>query len=271
MDDSYEDGQHPHEPEAHAAGEPNLLDGLLGLFGAPAEHEPEYVSQHADPHHGTHPTDDHGHPHDAVADHTHHAAADLGHDQHADYVGVLTAGDPQGDRSHWHYQEPFGENSCAVASQTCILEEIFGHPFPEAEMAHLAEQIGHYDPHSGTPIQAMGNILEYFGVPVTHSDNTSFDRVFDALAHGEKVIVAVNANEIWHPKVDAEGHVVSQPVAGHAVWLTGLQRDDDGHWYAILNDTGTPNGAGERVPYEQFVHAWGEFGYHAEITNLHGT
>jgi hypothetical protein len=270
-----------HGPGALDLSQPIPEHGLAHPPGTDhgASHQPHEPAA-LDP---GHPVSDHGQPHDPVTDHGagHPATVDPAHvshpehataaDDHAAHVGILTAGDPQGDSHHWHYQVPFGENSCAVASQTCILEEIFGHPFPESEMARLAKEVCHYNPQSGTPVNAMGNLLEYYGVHVTQTDNTSYDRIFDALEHGEKVIVAVNANEIWHPQVDAAGHPVNQPVAGHAVWLTGLQKDDNGHWYVILNDTGTPSGAGERVPIEHFDHAWKEFGCHAVVTNLHGT
>jgi Peptidase_C39 like family len=268
-----------HEPAALHPGH-TLLDH--GPAHAPvADHGPVDLHHgHRVPDHGpthVHSVTDHGAGHHAPTDTTHssHHEHALGTDPHAaaptDHVGVLTAGDPEGDKHHWHYQVPYGDNSCAVVSQASILEAIFGHPFSEAEMAQEAREIGHYTPQGGTPIEDMGNILEHHGVHVTQADGTSYDRIIDALSHGEKVIVAVNANEIWHPQVDAAGHPVDQPVAGHAVWLTGVQKDDNGHYFAILNDTGTPDGAGERVPLEQFDRAWGAFGHHSVITHLHDT
>ena len=116
------------------------------------------------------------------------------------------------------------------------------------------------------PPEAVGNLLEYYGVPVDREYDTPLTDVFDALLRGDKVIVALNANEIWEPQAGPDGQPLELPVAGHAVWVTGMHQDDDGQWTVVLNDTGTPGGRQETVSLPDFMNAWDDFGRYAVMT-----
>lgn len=183
---------------------------------------------------------------------------------HHDLLGALTVGDPYADAPYWHLQEDL--NSCAVASQASVLESLLHREVSESELARIAYEHGWFDPASGTPSDAVGSLLEYYGVPVERGYDTALTDVFEALLRGDKVIVALDANEIWEPNVGPDGQPVELPDAGHAVWVTGMHEDDDGKWTVIMNDTGTPDGCQRIVSLPDFMNAWEDFGRFSAIT-----
>jgi hypothetical protein len=175
-------------------------------------------------------------------------------------------GNPDAEISHTHMQE--GINSCAVASQKGVIESITGKQVPEIELSYDAYRHGWYDPGSGTKPENIGKLLEEYGIPVHRGFDNSITDIATALSHGEKVIVGLNANEIWHPQSDAAGNPIEQPNEGHAVWVTGIYQDDTG-WHVVMNDTGIKNGAGETVDAKDFINAWSDYGNFAVITKTH--
>jgi len=188
----------------------------------------------------------------------------IAHDN--DILGSLIAGDPQSEADHWHLQED--QNSCAVACQKGILESLTNQSIPESELSELAECNGWYDPSCGTSPLDVGRLLEAYGVPLERGhDYTAMD-LLDALGRGEKVIVGVDANEIWTPIKDSYGNPVEQPDTGHAVWVTGMEVTDDGRAFVCLNDPGTPDGRCKIVALEDFLNAWNDFGNFATITRI---
>lgn len=171
---------------------------------------------------------------------------------------VTVVGTPESDSAHWSVQE--GANSCAVASQKGVIEAVTGMCIPESQLSEIAESNGWYDPNAGTAPQAVGNLLEAYGIPVTRQFDTTFTELYDALQRGEKVIVGLDANEIWTPRVGFDGQPLEAPDSGHAVWVTGIEMQDDGTLNVVMNDTGLPNGQSVAVPIEHFRNAWADFG-----------
>ena len=182
---------------------------------------------------------------------------------------VTIGGNPEQESKYYHLQE--GDNSCAVAAQTGVLESIFpDRHFNEADLAHIAEEKGWYSPQSGTPMRDVGNLLQEFQVPIERHTNFTFTEIYDAVNHGEKVIVGLNANEIWHPQHGADGSPLHQAPAGHAVWVTGFDLNDQGKVEVVLNDTGTPDGRASRIPVDDFRNAWNDYSNFAVMTHLNG-
>lgn len=182
-------------------------------------------------------------------------------------LGTYTGGTPEADAAHWHQQE--GDNSCAVAGQCGILESITGQPVDESQMAQLAEDNGWYHPDRGTNPADVGKILEAHGVPCESGHHRDLMDIFQALDRGDKVMVGLDANEIWTPQHDADGVPIDQPDAGHAVWVTGYEVSDDGTIQLITNDTGIADGAARPVDIDDFCNAWKDFDRFATITQMH--
>jgi hypothetical protein len=167
-------------------------------------------------------------------------------------------GDPIQDADFW--QEQTSPTSCAVVAQISVFESITGVDLSETDVCRFAEANGWYDPETGTKPDAVGEILNALGVPTEQHYDATLEELANALERGDKVIVALDANEIWTPLKDPiTNALIEQSDAGHAVWVTGIDQQADGSLKIILNDSGTPDGQMKVVDAEDFLNAWSDF------------
>ena len=168
-------------------------------------------------------------------------------------------GNPIEDADCWQLQD--GQNSCAVVAQIGVYESITGEDISEAEACQIAEENGWFDPEIGTYPENVGKLLEALGIPTEQRYEANLEDIATALERGDKVIVALDANEIWTPIRDpATGSPVEQSNGGHAVWVTGIDQQPDGSVQIILNDSGTPDGRMKAVDAADFLNAWQDYG-----------
>lgn len=168
-------------------------------------------------------------------------------------------GEPIEDADFWQPQS--GQASCAVVAQTGIYESITGTALTEAEACRIAEQNGWFDPEAGTHPGDVGKLLEELGIPTTQQYDATLEDIATALEKGDKVIVGLDAHEIWFPLRDPiTGAPVEQTNAGHAVWVTGINQEPSGSVSIVLNDTGTPDGQMKVAAAEDFLNAWEDAG-----------
>jgi hypothetical protein len=168
-------------------------------------------------------------------------------------------GTPIEDANCWQQQE--GSNSCAVVAQIGVYESITGVDISEVQACQIAQANGWYDPEIGTIPEHVGKILNELGIPTWQSYDATLDDIATALEQGDKVIVGLDGNEIWKPVKDpVTGSPIEQSDAGHAVWVTGIDRQPDGSVKIILNDSGTANGQMMAVDAEDFLNSWADLG-----------
>lgn len=172
-------------------------------------------------------------------------------------------GDPSGYADFWFLQE--WPTSCAVATQTMVLESVTGMGLDEATLADFAASMGWFDPEIGTYPMDAGRLLEHHGLETDIYFSADITEIAEALERGDHVLVGVNAQEIWAPLRDSEGNAVQQASEMHSVWVTGLDQSPDGTIHVIVNDPGTPEGQMMPVALEDFVNAWEDTGNHAVI------
>lgn len=164
-------------------------------------------------------------------------------------------GHPFEDSTHWHQQQ--GDKSCALVSQMGIYESLTHQPLSEDQVCRFAEEHHWFDPTSGTNPEDAGKVLNALGIETNHGYNASLSDLADALEHGDKVLACVNANDIWTPLRDTDtGLPVEQSIAGHAIWVTGIDQAPDGSIKIIINDSGHPGGQMNAVDAEDFLNAW---------------
>lgn len=188
----------------------------------------------------------------------------------------IVVGDPGHDMDCWHHQNH--PDDCAVVAQQSVLESLTGQHFSEDGLCTEAMVDGCYHPGGGTPADHVGHVLEEHGIPVEHHYGGTLSYLNDRLSHGEKVIAAVNSQEIWSPD---QGSILSQTLgqypgipgqkADHAVVVTGIvyPQSDPLHPQVVLNDSGTYGGKGMMVPLEQFEKAWASSDHYMVSTALH--
>lgn len=177
----------------------------------------------------------------------------------SDYI----AGDPAAQMENWHLQET--DSTCAVACQEFVLEFLTGKEYTEDELREIAEEHGWYD--RGTAIEDVGKILEHEGITVEREWNEDISDIEEALAKGDCVIVALDADEIWtddHTDLQLEDmYAIPGTGADHAVQVIGIDRTDPDNPMVILNDSGHPGGCGAMIPLDQFIDAWEDSGFFA--------
>jgi hypothetical protein len=217
-------------------------------------------SDHHDPH-SAH--DWHGHGHDGDQ-HGLHGGVSGGHDpalghayaaehfqpEHA--ASQHIAGDPSRFMPAWHWQHH--NDTCAVVSQEFVLHS-FGVHMTENQLAHLAHSCGFYNPGQGTPLGQTGSLLEAFGLTV-HREHSTLDGLVRHLEHGDKVLVGVDAHQIWHDRHGLHSGVLGPAHANHAVQVIGVADYGSAGAKVILNDPGAPDGCGKLVPLDDFTGAW---------------
>lgn len=168
-----------------------------------------------------------------------------------------------GDAEGWHQQTY--DDTCSIVAQEYILDEIgqdYGIDFSEDELRDTATDCGWYIPDGGTPTVCVGNILEGYGVGVEKSINANFEDIDSKLQAGNKVLVAIDADEIWNPNgIDDDDLIANlQGMLGqspnHTVQVIGIDYSDSNNPMVILNDPGTPNGRGLTVSANDFLNAW---------------
>jgi hypothetical protein len=183
-------------------------------------------------------------------------------------------GYPTNDEHHWHLQNH--QDTCAVVSQEFILNELgesYGIHFTEEQLRQEASAYGYYQDGGGTPLNCVGELLQLHNIPVEKHDGCTLQDLEYKLAEGEKVIVAVNGQEIWNP-LDPQVLLhdyfgIPGQNANHAVEVIGVNTNDPNHPIIILNDPGTPNGRGLEVSADRFDRAWETSNHYMVSTTIH--
>lgn len=155
------------------------------------------------------------------------------------------------------------EGVCAIRSQQIILRD-YGIDVSLEELKQFAIQNGWYEDGGGTPMGYVGAIIDACGVGVRQDINCTVYDLVNELAQGHRVIVGVDANELW---ADRNGNLIAQSKefikdifseeANHALIVAGVEvnPNDPEDVKVILTDPGTGD---LRIEYtlEQFMDAW---------------
>lgn len=161
-------------------------------------------------------------------------------------------------------------DTCAIKSQQLVLED-FGIDVSETQLVQTANANGWYN-GGGTNPQDVGNLLNLAGIPVTKQDGNVFTLV-NELAQGHKVIVGVDADELWHNDSVSEkwtnwANDFFGPQGGnHALIVAGIDTSDPNNIQVIVKDPGSGED-GKPYPLEQFMDAWADTQCYMVSTNI---
>ncbi|WP_195208433.1 MULTISPECIES: hypothetical protein [Bacteroides] len=159
-------------------------------------------------------------------------------------------------------QEPI----CAIRSQEMILRD-FGIQIPKEELTAYATEQGWYH-GNGTKPSDVGNLLETCNIG-THSQHC--DSVYDLineLKDGHRVIVGVDAHELWAEPGSAEYEYYRNLTnADHALIVTSVNIDplNPENSTVVLTDPG--NGSIMEYDFEKFAHSWKDSKYFMMATD----
>lgn len=171
-------------------------------------------------------------------------------------------GSPTHDAAMWAGQTT--AFTCAVVSQQMILNQ-FGIPVRESQLVYDATAHG-WLTDQGTSPTDLGQLLEHYGVAVHFEHGANVAELLSELAHGHKVIAAVDSGELWGQDWFFQDWIWRDG-ADHALVVTGIDLSDPGNPQVIVNDPGEPTGAGHSYPLDQFLKAWDDSGSYYVATD----
>lgn len=142
-------------------------------------------------------------------------------------------------------------DTCAIKSQQIVMHS-FGIDINESVLTAEAAAKGYYVHGHGSVPDKEGLLLEDHGIGThTKTHATVYDLAAE-LSQGHKVIVGVDADELWRPSFinDLFGEQ-----ANHALLVTGIDTSNPLDVCVIVTDPGTGEVA-RSYPMSQFMDAW---------------
>lgn len=183
------------------------------------------------------------------------------------------------------YQGP--NNTCAIRCQEIILRD-YGIMLSQDELVEYATKKGWFDPDpvtGGTSKYAVGNLLDDCGLETTRLDNATVYDIIAELRAGHRVIVNVDANELWVKNEknlfkrlfgeatnrinDAVQGVMGVEGANHALIVAGVNvnPNDPSDIHVTLIDSGSGDVCIEYT-FKEFQKAWEDGNCRMVSTNV---
>lgn len=140
-----------------------------------------------------------------------------------------------------------GRNLCEVQCEAYVLKHS-GIDCNIDELLEVAKE-NHWIKRAGTPLQFMGNLLEYKGLKATRKYEATIEDLRGALESGGNVIVAVDSDKLYPERPDEED------ATNHAIVVIGINPN-----VATIYD---PENIDEiDIPLPLFMSAWKESQYY---------
>ena len=157
-------------------------------------------------------------------------------------------------------QQP-DDHSCALRCQQIVLRD-FGIDIPFKDLEKIAKENGVYS-DDGTSMYDVGKVLDIAGVSMHQVIGSNMVDLTNELAHGHRVIVGVDANELWYNNSITDklknwlDDVTGHQGGNHALIVAGVETNSDNHndVKVILTDPGSGDLRIE-YPMKQFMNAW---------------
>ncbi len=93
-------------------------------------------------------------------------------------------------------------NTCAIRSQEIVLRD-YGIMIEQDDLVQYATEHGWFNPdplNGGTDKNSVGNIIDACGIQTTRTENATIFDIVAELRAGHRVIVSVDADELWIKK-----------------------------------------------------------------------
>lgn len=166
-------------------------------------------------------------------------------------------------------------NTCAIDAQMLVMRD-YGIIIPKEDLINYAIYKGWFDPdpkEGGTPKDHVGDLLDACTLTTKRTENATIYDIIAELRAGHRVIVSVDANELWvknEPNLfkklfgnvvnkvnDGIQNVLGTEGANHALIVAGVNVNPDNP--SDLKVTLIDTGSGEvciEYKYEDFYNAW---------------
>ena len=144
-----------------------------------------------------------------------------------------------------------GRNLCEIQCEAYVLKRC-GIDCSVDELLEVAKE-NHWIKRAGTPLQYMGNLLEYKGLKINRKYESTIDDIREAIQNDGNVIVAVDSDKLYPERPDEED------ATNHAVVVTGLNAE-----IVTIYDPG--DYIETDIKLSLFVNAWKESRYYLVYT-----
>ena len=159
-----------------------------------------------------------------------------------------------------YIQQP-DDHSCALRSQQIVLRD-FGIDIPFEDLERYALDAGVYT-ENGTYTYDIGKVVEMAGVGMHQVQGSTIYDLTNELAQGHRVIVSVDANELWYNDsvkgklMNWFDDVFGSQGGNHALIVAGVEVNpaDPNDVNVVLTDPGAGHLRIE-YPLDQFMDAW---------------
>lgn len=157
-------------------------------------------------------------------------------------------------------QQP-DDHSCALRSQQIILRD-FGIDIPFKDLEKIAKENGVYS-DEGTSMCDVGKVLDIAGVEMHQVIGCNMFDLTNELAQGHRVIVGVDANELWYNDSMTDklknwfDDITGNQGGNHALIVAGVEvnPNNPSDVKVVLTDPGSGDLRIE-YPMKQFMDAW---------------
>ena len=191
----------------------------------------------------------------------------------AQAAGGTMYGDPTAAAKWWSHQH---YDDCAIMASADVVGEMTGKKPSEHAIIKKAQETpsvvhsgsiyikpvkGDATTGNGTMLPDLPELLRQYGIKAVYSSKdyaakthvpTGIEGLEQLLSTNHKLIVALNAEMIWHQPIENKDRN-GNPRADHAVVVTGIDTTNN---VVHLNDSGTPTGKDEQIPLALFMQAW---------------
>lgn len=153
------------------------------------------------------------------------------------------------------------DHSCGLRSQQIVLRD-FGIDIPFEDLERYALEAGVYS-ENGTYTYDIGKVVEMAGVGMHQVQGSTIYDLTNELAQGHRVIVSVDAHELWYNKTPIQklnnwmNDVIGPQGGNHALIVAGVEVNpsDPKDVKVVLTDPGAGHLRIE-YPLDQFMDAW---------------
>lgn len=186
----------------------------------------------------------------------------------------LQVGAPNEDLAKWPGRQCY--HDCELQCERFVTELYWERNINEDRWVDYAIAhdfaLSHPDPsqRGGVYEQNFGAMLNQFGIPVHHVEDANIHHLMNELAAGHKVIVAVDANELWSESTawklfDNFLDKLGFEALNHAVVVSHLNTDDPNNILVTILDPGT--GDPKIYQWSDFQAAWADGHFDLLATN----
>lgn len=150
--------------------------------------------------------------------------------------------------------------TCAIKAQQIILED-YGIKVSTEELIKIAQENGWFLEEQGTPLDFVGELLNYYKVNSVQMRNANIYNLMHELSLGHKIIIGVNSNDLAQTSSWRNyDEIMIGKEANHVLVVAGIDTSNPNDLQVVLTDP-TNSENQKKYPAKQFLEAWEDSGY----------